>query len=147
MANMNTYFKQLEEAENLGAEVIKQTKIHKVLRAILKLSSIPREDEFHFKKRSNDLLQAWTGALAAESANEAAAPAEPTTTNGVKHEEDKTEATSPADTTKTKPTEAEPFKAAVEEGDVAMADATEDGAAVAAVTDATAEVTIDTATT
>jgi hypothetical protein len=146
MANMNTYFKQLEEAENLGAEVIKQTKIHKVLRAILKLSSIPREDEFHFKKRSNDLLQAWTGALAAESANEAAAPAEPTT-NGVKHEEDKTEATSPADTTKTKPTEAEPFKAAVEEGDVAMADATENGAAVAAVTDATAEVTIDTATT
>lgn len=90
MSNMSDYLKQLEEHVDLEAEVIKKTKVHKVLKAIIKLNSIPKEDEFQFKKRSTDLLTQWSGALAAESEPSGDAPAsvsaEPTT-NGVNHDE------------------------------------------------------------
>lgn len=85
MANMSDYLKQLELHDDLEAEVIKKTKVHKVLKAIVKLNSIPKEEEYSFKQRSSELLTKWTGALAADEP--AAAPAE-TATNGVKHDED-----------------------------------------------------------
>jgi hypothetical protein len=87
MANMSDYLKQLEAHEDLEAEVIKKTKVHKVLKAIIKLNSIPKEEEYAFKQRSNDLLTKWGGALAADPEPTATTPAEPAT-NGVKHDED-----------------------------------------------------------
>ena len=61
---------------------MRATKINKVLKNILKLDSIPKEQEFEFKKRSQSLLDKWNKILAADAA---AAPAAPTTTstNGV----------------------------------------------------------------
>jgi len=50
----------------LEGSIIRTTKIHKVLRAIIKLSSIPRDEEFQFKKRSHDLLAIWNKILASE---------------------------------------------------------------------------------
>ncbi|KNG46483.1 pwwp domain-containing protein [Stemphylium lycopersici] len=136
MTSMSEYLKQLEAHEDLEAEVIKKTKVHKVLRAIMKLESIPMEDDFGFKKRSTELLTKWSGALASDP--------ESTGANGVKNEErEKSEsakeeapvAEKPAETTEGKtekaaedekkedaPTETPAAKHADEDGDVAMAE-------------------------
>jgi hypothetical protein len=140
MANMSDYLKQLEAHEDLEAEVIKKTKVHKVLKAIIKLNSIPKEEEHKFKQRSNELLNKWSGALAADPE-----PADGAT-NGVKHdEEEKPEPTkeeSPVekennvakDPTPTDPIAAPPaadpkiadLKIADQDGDAVMADADKD---------------------
>jgi hypothetical protein len=122
MENMSDYLKQLEGHQDLEAEIIKKTKVHKVLKAIIKLNSIPKEEEYQFKKRSNELLTKWGGALAAETetAGEVAAAVEPVTTNGVKHDEEKTIVEEKKET----PAEPESAKAADVDGDVAMAEET-----------------------
>jgi hypothetical protein len=122
MENMSDYLKQLEGHQDLEAEVIKKTKVHKVLKAIIKLNSIPKEEEYEFKKRSNELLTKWGGALAAETetAGEAPAAVEPVTTNGVKHDEEKTDIEEKKETT----ADAEAIKAADADGDVAMVEET-----------------------
>jgi hypothetical protein len=85
MGVMSEYLKTLEDIENLEAEAIKNTKVHKVLRAIIKLASIPKEEQYSFKKRCTDLLQRWSGALLATetSANASAAPSTSARANGV----------------------------------------------------------------
>ncbi|KAJ4372414.1 hypothetical protein N0V83_004188 [Neocucurbitaria cava] len=88
MEDMSEYVKQLEQHHDLEAEVIRKTKVHKVLKAIIKLGSIPKEDEYNFKKRSNDLLTKWGGALAAETEPAIATTAAEPSTNGVKHEDE-----------------------------------------------------------
>ena len=134
MENMSDYLKQLEIHEDLEAEVIKKTKVHKVLKAIIKLDSIPKEVEYGFKKRSNDLLSKWGGALAAENEPTTATPAAEPATNGVKHdaEEKKPQPTTeeaPAETTedpeKKDNASAEPpvSKTADQDGDVSMSEA------------------------
>jgi hypothetical protein len=50
-----------------------------VLKAILKLNTIPKEEDFRFKPRSQSLLDKWNKLLASEQGTPAAAPA---TTNG-----------------------------------------------------------------
>jgi hypothetical protein len=131
MANMSDHIKQLEAHEDLEAEVIKKTKVHKVLKAIMKLNSIPKEEEYHFKQRSNDLLAKWGGALAADLEPTGTASAEPTT-NGVKHDEDEKAVVgkeeSPVETKEAEKddTPAEPTpeaKPAEVDADVSMADA------------------------
>lgn len=134
MLNMSDYLKQLELHDDLEAEVIKKTKVHKVLKAIIKLDSIPKEEEYDFKKRSNDLLGKWNGALAAESEPATATtPAEPPT-NGVKHDEDQ-KAESAKETSAEKaedekksdaPSEPAITKTADEDGDVPMSDGDKD---------------------
>ncbi|KAF2204201.1 hypothetical protein GQ43DRAFT_197906 [Delitschia confertaspora ATCC 74209] len=156
MANMSDYFRQLEAYTDLEAEVIKKTKVHKVLKAIVKLNSIPKEEEHQFKKRSNDLLNNWKLALATDvgEAPPAETPAEPTT-NGAKPEasEEKTDAEAPketateetpaeSDATKpdaTKPDAAEPDA----DGDVSMAEAKDDPPAKEADAEAPAEAEIE----
>lgn len=137
MANMSDYLTQLEAHHDLEAEVIKKTKVHKVLKAIIKLNSIPKEEEHKFKQRSNELLNKWSGALAADPE-----PADGAT-NGVKHEDDEkpepTKEESPVekesnvakDPTPTEPIAAPPaadpkiadLKIADQDGDAVMADA------------------------
>lgn len=89
MAGMADFFSQLESYESLEASIIRTTKIHKVLKAIVKLNSIPKDEEFNFRKRSHAMLDIWSKALAADGETPAAAPpaadesaVEPATTNG-----------------------------------------------------------------
>ncbi len=85
MDGMATFFSQLEGHESLEASIIRSTKIHKVLKGIVKLSSIPKDEEYNFKKRSAALLDTWNRRMAADgdvappSATETKAPAFPTT--------------------------------------------------------------------
>lgn len=77
MRQMSDYITILENFNDLEVSIIRATKINKVLKAILKLESIPREDELHFKDRSQSLLDKWNKLMAGDSAST------PTATNGV----------------------------------------------------------------
>ncbi|KAF2217777.1 hypothetical protein CERZMDRAFT_80456 [Cercospora zeae-maydis SCOH1-5] len=90
MASMAEFFTQLEGYENLEPAIIRLTKIHKVLKAIVKLASLPKDDEFNFKKRSSAMLEIWNKRLEADGDPQAgagdkeksAAPAEAPASNG-----------------------------------------------------------------
>jgi hypothetical protein len=69
MGSMADFFNQLEGYSELEPSIIRITKIHKVLKAIVKLASVPKDDEFQFKKRSATLLETWNKRM--ESENEA----------------------------------------------------------------------------
>lgn len=160
MADMDSYFTQLTEMGELEPTMIRNTKINKVLKAVLKLDNIPKNDQYKFTERSTALLADWNKALGVSS-TEAAAPT-PTTSeppksavNGTTHEEaPKTEDAAPeaaktdvAETTSAAP--AEPAKSEDkpvekseenDKADVSMTDApavaetTEESAAPAATT-------------
>ncbi|PVI08274.1 hypothetical protein DM02DRAFT_648327 [Periconia macrospinosa] len=119
MPSMAAHLTQLEELDDLEAEIIKKTKVHKVLKAIIKLNTIPKEEEFNFKNRSSNLLTKWSGALAAETEAPAVA------TNGVKHDEEaKNDSPVPEKNVEPAPA-AEASKPVEGDGDVTMADAAE----------------------
>ncbi|KIX02242.1 uncharacterized protein Z518_08181 [Rhinocladiella mackenziei CBS 650.93] len=95
MPQMSTFIKKLEGYADLEVSIIRNTKINKVLKALIKLNTIPRDEEFQFRKRSVELLSQWNKILGAEPADaepsgdkeEKASP----TTNGV-HDERSEEA-------------------------------------------------------
>ncbi len=66
MKLMSDYVAKLEGFPDLEVSIIRATQINKVLKAILKLASIPKEDEFRFKTRSQDLLDKWNKLLAVD---------------------------------------------------------------------------------
>ena len=66
MAAMADFFSQLEAYENLEPSIIRATKVHKVLKAIVKLSSIPKDEQFNFKKRSAAMLEIWNKRMEAD---------------------------------------------------------------------------------
>ncbi|EDO01960.1 hypothetical protein SS1G_04435 [Sclerotinia sclerotiorum 1980 UF-70] len=66
MQQMSEYVNKLEGYADLEVSIIRVTKINKVLKAILKLPAIPKEDEFQFKSRSQSLLDKWNRLLASE---------------------------------------------------------------------------------
>jgi hypothetical protein len=120
MPQMAQYIKKLEDYEDLEVSIIRTTKINKVLKALVKLNSIPRDEEYSFKKRSVDLLAKWNKALGADPADGDAPAEEKETakstpaTNGVhdgsadeKQEEKKDE---PAAPTAPEPAATEPPK-------------------------------------
>jgi hypothetical protein len=89
---MSQYVKMLENIEDLEVSIIRVTKINKVLKALVKLNTIPKDEDFHFRKRSIELLGKWNKILGAEAADgdvpatgEKESKSTPTT-NGV-HEE------------------------------------------------------------
>jgi hypothetical protein len=73
MKQMSEFISKLEGYADLEVSIIRQTKINKVLKAILKLAEIPRESEFQFKDRSKSLLEKWNKIL------ESAEPPTPST--------------------------------------------------------------------
>ncbi|KAL1635556.1 hypothetical protein SLS56_001608 [Neofusicoccum ribis] len=100
MQQMAEYFTQLESHQDLEEKIIKETKINKVLKAIIKLDSIPKEEDYSFKKRSGDLLNAWSknnggdskaNGVEKEDTAEAKSPVDKATTEEPKTEEAKAE--------------------------------------------------------
>jgi hypothetical protein len=60
MPNMNIRLGQLESYGDIEASIIKSTSISKILRSVTKPASIPKDEEFRFKKRSARLLKIYT---------------------------------------------------------------------------------------
>jgi alpha-beta hydrolase superfamily lysophospholipase len=89
---MATYIKKLEGYADLEVSIIRTTKINKVLKALIKLNTIPRDEEFQFRKRSVELLSQWNKILGAEPADGDGAGDKENATNGV-HDEKSEEAT------------------------------------------------------
>ena len=67
---MNEKFKQLEAIESLESEIIAKTKINKVLKMIIRLDSIPKDEVYKFKQRSKVLLEKYQEILAAAEKGE-----------------------------------------------------------------------------
>lgn len=86
MPTMAEFLAQLEGYENLEPAIIRNTKIHKVLRGIVKLASIPEDEQHQFKKRSAALLGEWNKRMDADTesapASAVEAPKEAEATNG-----------------------------------------------------------------
>jgi len=83
MGPMAEYFASLEKYTDLDVNIIRTTKIHKVLKAILKLSSIPKDEEYHFKDRCISLLESWSKLLVDEGDAQTKEEVKP---NGLKNE-------------------------------------------------------------
>lgn len=63
MTSMSSHFSRLEAHKDLEVAIIRHTKINKVLKMIVKLNSIPRDEEFQFRKRAMDMLSQWKNDL------------------------------------------------------------------------------------
>lgn len=79
---MSEFLAKLETFPDLEVSIIRATKINKVLKAILKLETIPKEDEFQFKPRSQTLLDKWNHLLAIDDGAPASASAPANGING-----------------------------------------------------------------
>ena len=87
LQSMSSFLNKLENHQDLEGSIIRATKIHKVLKAMIRLSSIPLDETYKFKERCVALLALWNKTLsddpsAAAEANEGAEGTEPKT-NGV----------------------------------------------------------------
>lgn len=94
---MNNYIKKLEAYPDLEVAIIRETKINKVLKALVKLNSIPRDEEFQFRKRSVDLLGKWNTILGAEPADAGDQEEKGPSTNGVHEDKKKDDVEEPKD--------------------------------------------------
>lgn len=84
---MAKFFDQLEKADDIDSGILKDTKIHKVMKGIVKLTGIPKDEEFHFKDRSAKLLDSWNKLL-----GESSDKPRPSTANGEKKEDGEADA-------------------------------------------------------
>lgn len=60
---MSDFLSELEVFPDLEGSIIRATKINKVLKAMIKLPSIPLDEDYQFKTRSIDLLAKWNDIL------------------------------------------------------------------------------------
>ncbi|KAL4784673.1 hypothetical protein BJX76DRAFT_212200 [Aspergillus varians] len=90
MSQMSNYFNKLEKLNDLEVSIIRDTKINKVLKLIIKLPNIPRDEEFNFRKRALDILSKWKAVIDGESATpgQEKEKDEKPRANGVHKEED-----------------------------------------------------------
>lgn len=68
MKSMSEFLGELETYPDLDASIIRSTKINKVLKGMVKITSIPQDEVHHFKDRSLELLKKWNETLAKEGA-------------------------------------------------------------------------------
>jgi len=85
MQQMSDYFTSLEGYKDLEGNIVKRTKIHKVLKAIIRINHIPKDADLKFKQRSADLLDIWQKTITAEEEAQVdeGSMKDATTTNGV----------------------------------------------------------------
>lgn len=112
---MSDFLKELENYPDLEGSIIRTTKIHKVLKAMLKLPSIPLDEQFTFKQRAHNLLDKWNDILINE----------PNPPVGDKNEDSKPEASTA--TTNGESKDAEKQAKIAEAGKAAEAAAPEEG--------------------
>lgn len=84
MATMASYFDKLEKHADLEVSIIRSTKINKVLKMIVKLNSIPRDEDFSFRQRAIKILSNWKNVLDSDAPTDGAKP----TANGSSKDED-----------------------------------------------------------
>jgi hypothetical protein len=82
MPSMNDHLTALENFQDLESGIIRETKVAKLLKVILKLTNLPRDEEFKFKDRCGKLLAGWNAILAADDVKRDTEP----NTNGVTNE-------------------------------------------------------------
>ncbi|KAI0972526.1 hypothetical protein F4678DRAFT_42285 [Xylaria arbuscula] len=153
MKQVSDFLAKLETFPDLDVSIIRATKINKVLKAILKLESIPKEDEFRFKPRSQTLLDKWNILLASDGAPAAttgssanangvngtstiAARASKETANGVKEGTAESKPESEKDTSKGKDAEKPEANSSEAKDEAANAESTTEAAPPAAETSA-----------
>ncbi|KAL8714867.1 MAG: hypothetical protein Q9220_001380 [cf. Caloplaca sp. 1 TL-2023] len=91
MKSMSEFLSELETYPDLEGSIIRATKINKVLKAMLKIPSIPQDEVHNFKERSLRLLGKWNETLsndpgaggAGDKDDDAKAEASAPMTNGV----------------------------------------------------------------
>ncbi|CUS10212.1 unnamed protein product [Tuber aestivum] len=86
MPAMDKYFGVLEGHTDIDGDSIRTTKINKVLKAIVKLDFIPKDNEYRFRKRALTLLEKWDRILA-DKVPDTSSPAVERE-NGVKGDDD-----------------------------------------------------------
>ncbi|KAI5304793.1 hypothetical protein KEM56_005922 [Ascosphaera pollenicola] len=101
MPSMSQYIQRLESFKDLEVSIIRETKINKVLKGIVKLNTIPRDEEFRFRERSMSLLSFWRQPLAeaeaeAEATKRKDEPKDETKDKKELHKEDSLLASTPA---------------------------------------------------
>ena len=72
---MSEFIYKLETFPDLDANMVRDTKMNKVLKGIIRLASIPKEEEFNFRQRSHALLQKWSQSVTKEPDTPTAATA------------------------------------------------------------------------
>lgn len=87
MATMATYFDKLEKHPDLEVSIIRNTKINKVLKMIVKLDTIPRDEEFQFRHRAMGILTSWKSVLESDAPAPSDKEAKPTA-NGAHKDDD-----------------------------------------------------------
>ncbi|KAL4739013.1 hypothetical protein BDV11DRAFT_127061 [Aspergillus similis] len=128
MSQMSGYFTKLEKLNDLEVSIIRETKIHKVLRMIIKLPNIPRDEEFDFRKRALDILSKWKNVLdsdrATPSQEKEKEKEEKPKSNGV-HKEKEGSAEAPAKASESKSEKEDDTKLDTPDQDTPMPDAEE----------------------
>jgi hypothetical protein len=59
MPSMSNYIQKVEAYGDLEVSIIHTTKINKVLKAIIKMNHIPKDEEYDFRRRSINILGKW----------------------------------------------------------------------------------------
>ena len=95
---MSDYLSELETHHDLEGAIIRATKIHKVLKAMMKLPSIPLDEEYKFKDRSHALLQKWNEILGGEAGAAGTAAGEDKEEGNAKDKEESAETPKDAET-------------------------------------------------
>jgi hypothetical protein len=65
---MSSFLEKVEGYAEIEGAILRATKIHKVLKAMMKLDSIPMDETYQFTSRSQKLLGRWNKVLADEPA-------------------------------------------------------------------------------
>ncbi|KAI4277599.1 MAG: hypothetical protein LQ337_001622 [Flavoplaca oasis] len=102
MKQMSEYLTELETYLDLEPNIIRSTKINKVLKAMIKIPSIPQDEIHQFKDRSLKILAAWNKTLSNEPGNDG---------QGDKEDEGKEAAAAPTTNGTTKDTKGQAAKA------------------------------------
>lgn len=105
---MATFFDKLEKYTDLEVSIIRTTKINKVLKMIVRLNSIPRDEDFKFRRRAMDILSSWKNVLDSDIHPESAGKDSLLTANGASKDDES--AGTPKIESEEKETETKPAK-------------------------------------